>query len=169
MPLSLRKNGLTSLFKEVRVFKGGVLPYKWEAYCSTNGSCTVRFPFLQGLKARKVQRYKREAYSRTNWGCTAVLSSRPVGFGVAETLLNQSGIHSCRAAEWKYRPKAFWTHLSTLPKAPCRTQYTTESEFRHGEKIRYGRSKTLRRGLRNACLYRQKRQENGIQTVKLRR
>ena len=27
------------------------------------------------------------------------------------------------------------------------------SEFQHGEKIRYGRSKTLRRGLRNACFF----------------
>ena len=60
---------------------GGILPYKWEAYCSTNGRCTVGFPFLQGLKARKVQRYKWGAYCRTNWGCTAVLSSRPVGLG----------------------------------------------------------------------------------------
>ena len=32
-----------------------VLPYKWEAYCRTNGRCTVGFPFLQGLQARKVQ------------------------------------------------------------------------------------------------------------------
>ena len=44
---------------------GGVLPYKWEVYCSTNGRCTVGFPFLQGLDA-----------SDTNGGCTAVLSSR---------------------------------------------------------------------------------------------
>ena len=35
-----------------------VLPYKLEAYCSTNGRCTVGFPFLQGLEAREVQRYK---------------------------------------------------------------------------------------------------------------
>ena len=28
-----------------------------------------------------------------------------------------------------------------FPKGPSRTKYTTESEFRCGEKIRYGRSK----------------------------
>ena len=33
---------------------GAALPYKWEAYCHTNGRCTVGFPFLQGLEARKV-------------------------------------------------------------------------------------------------------------------
>ena len=38
-----------------------------------------------------------------------------------------------------------------LPKGPSRTKNPTESEFRYGEKIRYRRSKTLRRGLRNAC------------------
>ena len=64
----------------------GVLPYKWEAYCSTNGKCTVGFPFLQGLEARKVQRYKWGAYCRTNWSCTAILYSRPVRVGVSETL-----------------------------------------------------------------------------------
>ena len=66
---------------------GGVLPYKWEPYCNTNGRCTVGFPFLQGLEARKVQRYKWGAYCRTNWRCTPALSSRPVGVGVSETLL----------------------------------------------------------------------------------
>ena len=44
-----------------------------------------------------------------------------------------------------------------------------ESEFRYGEQIRYGRSKTLRRGLRSACFSRKKRQENGTDTEKLRR
>ena len=29
------------------------------------------------------------AYCRTNWRCIAVLSSRPVGVGVSETLLNR--------------------------------------------------------------------------------
>ena len=41
---------------------GGVLPHKGEAYCSTNGRCTVGFPCLQGLEARKAQRYKWGAY-----------------------------------------------------------------------------------------------------------
>ena len=75
-----------------------VLPYKWEAYCSTNGRCTVGFPFLEGLEARKVQRYNGRGggYCRTNWRCTAVLSSRPVGVGVSETFL-------------RYDPKCFKT------------------------------------------------------------
>ena len=69
---------------------GGVLPYKWEAYCSTNGRRIAGFPFLQGVEARKVRRYKWGAYCRTNWRCTAVLSPRPVGVGVSETLPNHS-------------------------------------------------------------------------------
>ena len=37
---------------------GGVLQYKWEAYCSTNERCIAAFPFLQGLEASKAQCYK---------------------------------------------------------------------------------------------------------------
>ena len=48
--------------KSTAVQMGGALPYKWEAYCSTNGRCTVGLPFLQVLEARKVQ------YSYTNGG-----------------------------------------------------------------------------------------------------
>ena len=55
------------------------------------------------------------------------------------------------------------------PKKPSRTKTTTESTSRYGEKIRYRRSKTLRRGLRNACFSRQKRQENGTDCERLRR
>ena len=47
------------------------------------------------------------------------------------------------------------------PKGPSRTKNSTESEFRYGEKIRYGRNKTLQSGLRNACVSRQKRQDDG--------
>ena len=43
---------------------GGVLPYKWEAYCSTNGRGIAGFPFLRSLEASKIWRYK--------WGRTAV-------------------------------------------------------------------------------------------------
>ena len=56
-----------------------------------------------------------------------------------------------------------------MPKGPSRTKNSTESEFRYGEKIGNGRSKTLRRGLRNACFSRTKRQENGTAYEKLRR
>ena len=74
--------------KSTAVQMGGVLPYKWEAYCSTNGRRIAGFPFLRSLEARKVRRYKWGAYCRTNWRCTAVLSPRPVGVGVSETLPN---------------------------------------------------------------------------------
>ena len=87
--------------KSTAVQMGGVLPYKWEACCSTNGRCTVGFPFLQGFEARKVQRYKWGAYCRTNWRCTAVLSSRRVGVGVSETLLTQEW---ARQNQTKERP-----------------------------------------------------------------
>ena len=72
--------------KSTAVQMGGVLPYKWEASCSTNGRCTVGFPFLRSLEARKVRRYKWGAYCRTNWRCTAVLFRQVVGVGVSETL-----------------------------------------------------------------------------------
>ena len=73
--------------KSITVQMGGVLPYKWEAYCSTNGRRIAGFPFLRSLEARKVRRYKWGAYCRTNWRCTAVLFRQAVGVGVSETLL----------------------------------------------------------------------------------
>ena len=70
--------------KSTAVQMGGVLPYKWEAYCSTNGRRTAEFPFLRSLEARKVWRCKWGAYCRTNWRCTAVLFRQVVGVGVSD-------------------------------------------------------------------------------------
>ena len=56
-----------------------------------------------------------------------------------------------------------------LPKGPSRTRNTTERQFWYREKIRHGRGKTQRRGLINACFSKQKRQENGTESEKLRR
>ena len=72
--------------KSTAVQMGGVLPYKWEAYCSTNGRRIAGFPFLRSLEARKVRRYKWGAYCRTNWRCTAVLLRQVVGVGVSKRL-----------------------------------------------------------------------------------
>ena len=72
--------------KSTAVQMGGVLPYKWEAYCSTNGRRIAGSPFLRSLEARKVRRYEWGAYCRTNWRCTAVLFRQVVGVGVSETL-----------------------------------------------------------------------------------
>ena len=72
--------------KSTAVQMGGVLQYKWEAYCSTNGRRIAGFPFLRSLEARKVLPYNWGAHCRTNWRCIAVLSPRPVGVGVSETL-----------------------------------------------------------------------------------
>ena len=72
--------------KSTAVQMGGVLPYKWEAYFSTNGRCIAGFPFLRSLEARKVRRYKWGAYCRTKWRCTAVLFRQVVGVGVSENI-----------------------------------------------------------------------------------
>ena len=77
--------------KSTAVQMGGVLPYKWEAYCSTNGRRTAGFPFLRSLEARKARRYKWGAYCRTNWRCIAVLFRQVVGVGVSETLPIRGG------------------------------------------------------------------------------
>ena len=82
--------------KSTAVQMGGVLPYKWEAYCSTNGRCIAGFPFLRSLEARKARRYKWGACCRTNWRCTAVLLGQVVGVGVSETL-PIFGCFQCRA------------------------------------------------------------------------
>ena len=57
-------------------------------------------------------------------------------------------------------------NIRVVPKGPFRTKNSTESESRYGEQIRYGRRKTLRRGLRSACFSRKKRQENGVRILK---
>ena len=52
---------------------GGVLPYKWEAYCSRNGRRIAGFPFSSKLRSQEgtaiqmggVQPYKLEVYCRT--------------------------------------------------------------------------------------------------------
>ena len=50
---------------------GGVLRYKWKAYCSTNWRCIAAFTCLQSFEAREAQRYKWGAHCGTNWRCTA--------------------------------------------------------------------------------------------------
>ena len=47
-----------SIFPKYCRTKGGVLPYRWEAYCSTNGRRIAGFPFLRSLEARKARQYK---------------------------------------------------------------------------------------------------------------
>ena len=64
--------------KSTAVQMGGVLPYRWETYCSTNGRCTVAFPFLPGLATREAQRYNW-GHTAVQIGGTAVLYSRPAG------------------------------------------------------------------------------------------
>ena len=49
--------------KSTAVQMGGGLPYKWEAYCNTNGSCQG-FPFFKALKPRRSR--------DTNGGRTAI-------------------------------------------------------------------------------------------------
>ena len=57
-------------------------------------------------------------------------------------------------ALWPCWPHGTWAGPEPpFPKGPFRTQNSTESEFRYGEQIPYGRSKTLRRGLRSACFF----------------
>ena len=74
---------MDGIFSKVTpVQMGGVLRYKWEAYCGTNWRCTAAFPFLQGLEASKAQRYKWGAYCGTNWRCTAVLFRQVERFGL---------------------------------------------------------------------------------------
>ena len=73
--------------KSTAVQMGGVLPYKWEVYCWVSLSSRLRSQEGPAIQMGGVLPYKWGAYCRTNWRCTAVLSSRPVGVGVSETLL----------------------------------------------------------------------------------
>ena len=51
---------------------GGVLQYKWEAYC--------RVSLSSKLRSQESMAIQMGAYCRTNWRCTAVLFSQVVGF-----------------------------------------------------------------------------------------
>ena len=66
--------------KSAALQMGGVLPYKWEAYCSTNGRRIAGFPFLRSLEARKVI-----------GGVLPYFLGQVVGVGVSETLPNKCG------------------------------------------------------------------------------
>ena len=108
--------------KSTAVQIGGVLLYKWGAYCSTNGRRIAGFPFLRSLKAKKARRYKWGAYCRTNWRRTAVLFRRVVGVGISQTLptigfLHLRQVKSCFGAA-SYR--SLWAVMS--PKKPHKFQ-----------------------------------------------
>ena len=75
---------------------GGVLQYKWEAYCRVSLSSKLRS-----------QRYKWGAYCRTNWRCTAALFRQVVGVGVSETLPTKP----CRNSQYHYTRKDYRTEL----------------------------------------------------------
>ena len=60
----------------------GVLRYKWEAYCDTNGRSTEVFPFPESPVAAKAVQYKLEAYCNTKLevNCSTFWSSGGWGF-----------------------------------------------------------------------------------------
>ena len=57
--------------KSIAVQVGGVLRYKWEAYCDTNGRSAEVFPFPESSVAPEALHHKLEAYCSTNWRCIA--------------------------------------------------------------------------------------------------
>ena len=57
----------------VVVQKGGVLRYKWQVHCVTNGRCTaIQMKALVSL-SNLPQDLEEEKYNSTNWRCIAVL------------------------------------------------------------------------------------------------
>ena len=66
--------------KSTAIQVGGVLQYKWEAYCDTNGRSTDSISlFFQSVGTPKGLQYKLEAYCKTNWRCIAILFLRSSG------------------------------------------------------------------------------------------
>ena len=59
--------------KSIAVQMGGVLRYKWEAYCDADGRSTEVFPFNESSVAPNALQYKLEAYCNRNWKCIAIL------------------------------------------------------------------------------------------------
>ena len=52
--------------KSIAIQMRGVLRYKWEACCDTNGQSTEIFPFVESSVAPKALQYKLQAYYNTN-------------------------------------------------------------------------------------------------------
>ena len=70
----------TKIFqKRTAIQMGGVLQYKWEAYCDTNGGSTDSIPFPQSIGAPQALQYKLEAYCDTDQRCIAILFLRSSG------------------------------------------------------------------------------------------
>ena len=80
---------LSYLQLTIRNFPVTQPPVFSQKYCRTNGRRTAvqMGGVLLGFPSSRLR--SQEAYCHTNWRCTAVLSSRPVGVGVSETLLRQ--------------------------------------------------------------------------------
>ena len=83
----------------VQMGGGGVLPYKWEAYCSTNGRRIAGLPFVRSLEARKVRRYKwggvlpykLEVYCRTFQTSCRGWGFRNIGHHLESCVWKQKG------------------------------------------------------------------------------
>ena len=73
--------------KSTAIQMGGVLQYKGEAYCDTNGGVLTVFPFPQSVGAPKALQYKLEAYCNTNGRRIAILFWKVVVVGVYDILL----------------------------------------------------------------------------------
>ena len=59
--------------KSTAIQMGGVLRYKWEAYCDTNGRSTDSISLTLEPRGTKALRYKWEAYCDTNGRRIAIL------------------------------------------------------------------------------------------------
>ena len=112
--------------------------------------CSLALPLSNPefwIRCRLARRARAELLPRSSRECSLQVLSRVLSeIGGLPTML-----HNGNPLE------------SLLPKGPFRTKNTTESELRYGEQIRYGRSKTLRRGLRSACFSRKR----GRKTVRI--
>ena len=127
--------------KSTAVQMGGVLPYKWEVYCSTNGRRTAGFPFLRSLEARKVRRYKRGAYCCTNWRCTAVLFRQVVGVGIPETLPKQSATKNITKRHSRATHSQSSGQAANTP-TPCSNQLTARDPKKSWKSHKHVTSKT---------------------------
>ena len=76
----------------IAIQMGGVLQYKWEAYCDTNGS-TDSISFSSERRTPKILQYTLEAYCNcnTNWRCIAIQIREVVVVGVSDVLLTLGG------------------------------------------------------------------------------
>ena len=136
--------------KSTAIQMGGVLQYKWEAYCDTNGRSTDSIPLSSELRVTRstpiqiggVLQYKLEVYCDTflrssgGWGFWHSSDFKPHRFEIAERQRNrnQKGVEIATESQWFKSP---WLHITSRLDLKSLPFWRTRSKtfFKHKKRL----------------------------------